>query len=148
MSKQHFIGFADLTPMFTGVPQDTPVYLNVTSRSYPTKGKFVYDIVKYRLLVQVIDPQGMVRYVQHIVAQIGAPNGVPWEHEMPAVRQRVTSAERIVRDWLTARGWTVLDAEIAMPRTLILLETRLSCLRYDKQTGTYLPADQVDEETA
>lgn len=137
---QHVIGFNDLPEMLTGIPSETPVYLTVTHRQSPTKGKFVYDVRTYTLLVQVIDPQNQVRYCMQQVAKIGCPNGVPWDHELPAVFARAQSAETVVRAWLVEQGYQVLSAQIALPKNLTLLATQLTLLDYDKTIDRYVRA--------
>jgi len=144
--RQHFIGFADLPQLLQGVPADTPVYVNLFYKDTYGKGKFsaLGSRTAY-LTVQVIDRQHAVRYVMQRLSATQIVNGQPWDGEREKMLNRVGSAEDIVKAVLGEWGYTAVDAQIDMPKSLEHLTTTLSCLRYDKDTDRYVRADEPVE---
>lgn len=82
-----------------------------------------------------------VAYVRVIVARVQTVQGEPFD--TGEARERTAAALealRIVREWLTRRGFEVVEATIAAPRDLKYLEGQAECLRYDKARRTYIEA--------
>lgn len=135
-----YIGFALLETFLDAAPSGEPVYLMLLRINRP-ETPLSAGLYTYRIMASQIQANGRIHYWMRDVAAASHYGGdITSEHEdRPATAD---SAISVVREYLTLRKISTVNASLAMPEGIRLLEGAANCLDFDPKTKRFLLRSQ------
>jgi hypothetical protein len=140
----HFVGYADLVDLLTDLLPGQDVYILLSYVTQPTD-LIPLEYTRSYLTVSAVNPESpyLIRYWRIRIGEIETMRGAPADPNRPEGRDRLRargeSAEQIVRDLIKSLGFRVVEALMAIPEKLRLLDGSYRFMRYDRETDRFVP---------
>lgn len=138
----HWIGYGTLHEMLRSIDTNVPeewVYVTI-ARKYDGG---IPNLARLSIMVQYIDARDRCHYWYMRLADVMFFDGKPASPHEEALVKSAHRAYDFIRDYLIGGGWTVAEAQVAMPKDLRTFEGGTDLLFYDRATG-WRPATEED----
>ncbi len=110
-----------------------------TSRKYGG-GKHLFDVpaVEMQINLQGVNAQGEIVWLmwQYVGEWIGQDHAA-MNPKGTSVFKLLPTAEQLIRDWLTAKGYEVRGGQYALPKSVTLLRGVFECLAWIEDADAY-----------
>lgn len=126
------------------VPPPAVVRLNLTENSEHTK---MLTYLHVNLNLQALNSEGHVVWLHdnHALEKVIGGNGF-WRPAHQSIYRQMPAAQRIVRDWLTARGYEVRGGQFGLPSDIKPVRGAFECVDWVKVDEDTFRAEPAQEE--
>lgn len=142
-----WIGFATLEGWAIAARTDRPAYAMLV---FLTRSGGQYGIGERDMMIEVAQPDGLgsVHYCHLRAGRQQLLNGAPFGTEQEQVLDRATGMWRLVQTWLAEKGFSLREAQIAVPNSLSPLEGMADFLAYDPVQRVFYRRDEKVSENS
>ncbi|GIK36608.1 MAG: hypothetical protein BroJett011_04410 [Chloroflexota bacterium] len=127
------------------VPPPAVVRLNLTENNEHTK---MFTYLHINLNLQALNDQGHVVWLHdsHTLEKVVGSNDF-WRPAHKSIYRQMPQAQRIVRAWLTARGYEVRGGQFGLPADIKPVRGAFECVDWVKENEETFRAEPAQEES-
>lgn len=134
-----WIGYGSVEQLAEQIDPGKTVYVKGTTETHASDASGI-AIKIFSVRISHLTPEA-VHYVEIRTGRITMHAQGPFsEEDAQKAQARTGDAEQIIMAWLKSKGFNVINAIIAEPKDIKLLNGGAHCMRYDEETGRIVAA--------